>query len=263
MRYLLLALALVACGKPAALHVSAGSAEPACTLPGLDVLCTLGGYTQQSAPKKYGSFLGPGFMQRPDILATLGNSAVAGDTVQWDGSKWVRITQGPAFQSGLYYLEPNPASRVARGLTNGNLYFVPFQIWQTTTWQKIGVDINATDATGAVRVGVYSDNNGVPGARLVDAGTVSTSASGSVFVTTTITLTPGRYWSAIVLQGATGTPSTYEATGITFPIGNTFAPTISATYNSYVETGVNGALPANASSFAANGEVPLLVVQVQ
>ncbi|HEX5415865.1 MAG TPA: hypothetical protein VFZ25_09365, partial [Chloroflexota bacterium] len=41
-----------------------------------------------AAPRKYGSFLGPGFVQRPDTLAALSAKAAAGDTVQWDGSKW-------------------------------------------------------------------------------------------------------------------------------------------------------------------------------
>ena len=214
MRYLLLALALVACGKPAALHVSAGSAEPACTLPGLDVLCTLGGYTQQSAPKKYGSFVGPGFVHSDrDTLATLGNSAVAGDTAYYDGTKWAAAATTPVLQwvSGYTYPVPVPIALRAGAPTANSLECAPFYVPNPVTITAIGAEVTTGgDAGSLVRLGIYANDptTNLPGSLVVDGGTASGASIGLVSVTVSKALSVGYYWGCEDSENVTTTAPT-------------------------------------------------------
>ena len=139
MRYLLLALALVAC---------VGPSPKRSTLP-------------VASQHKVGSFVGPGFVhQDHDTLATLGNSAVAGQTAVYDGSKFVALQPqndyaGKHFEwvDEFIYANPNssngtgPWLRLATGTGTSSL-----NLTGTATGARIGIVDFATGstATGSV-----------------------------------------------------------------------------------------------------------------
>jgi hypothetical protein len=84
------------------------------------------------------------------------------------------------------------------------LYAVPFIVPKTTTYDRIGVVV-ATAAVGkTVRLGIYSDSDGLPGALALDGGTVSVGSTGLASVTISKELTAGRYHLAILGDGAPG-----------------------------------------------------------
>lgn len=90
-----------------------------------------------------------------------------------------------------------PASTHA--LTGGRMYALPHFQANTDTATKIAIHVTTNHASNA-RLGIYADNGGVPGERLLDAGTVSLATTGLKTITITYELTPGKYWIVILPQ---------------------------------------------------------------
>lgn len=100
---------------------------------------------------------------------------------------------------------------------------------------------SAGGAGSAVRLGLYSDSHGQPGALIVDAGTVSTTASGNktIVLGTAQILEPGIYWEVAVLQG--GTTPTVDLYGA--GSGGVLRNEIQGGASFYTRGSVSGALP--------------------
>lgn len=116
-------------------------------------------------------------------------------------------TQGygwTGFQSGYYYNAQGGAQTNATPTLN-TMTLVPFVLSVSATFTKIGIYVNTAGTAGAVvRLGIYNSSNGLPGTRLLDAGTVATTTSSSLaLITINQTLSPGLYWLAAVPQTAT------------------------------------------------------------
>lgn len=86
-------------------------------------------------------------------------------------------------------------------VTASILYACPLFVPQTSvTLSAIGIEVS-TFATGNVRLGLYYDSAGVPGALLQDSGAVSTgTANGFKSVATSQVLTAGWWWLAAVFD---------------------------------------------------------------
>ncbi len=104
------------------------------------------------------------------------------------------------------YLLPAWGSVGGSALTKTKLQLdaVPIYIGRTITVDQIGIML-ATAASGGAgtyakgKFGIYLDNNGYPGALLLDAGEVTTFNSGGFkAVSISQVLTPGLYWPAVV-----------------------------------------------------------------
>lgn len=93
------------------------------------------------------------------------------------------------------------------GVTSNRLYFVPFWVHETTTFDQIAINHAATvaGATSVARLGIYSSSF----ALLVDPGTTVdlTTAAGLKPLSISTTLTPGLYWLGAVCQIASGSPT--------------------------------------------------------
>lgn len=85
-------------------------------------------------------------------------------------------------------------------VTAGVLYACPIFVSTTTTLTAIGIEVT-TGATGNVKLGMYLDSSGTPGALRFDAGAVST-ATPAAFKSIAISqvLTPAWYWLAGVFS---------------------------------------------------------------
>lgn len=86
------------------------------------------------------------------------------------------VTVGVA--DGRYYsilLDVNQVSQAVVEADRIHLNPVPFMGYK---FNRIGIEVTTSQANGAIRLGIYSNNNGTPGELLLDAGTVTTDTIG-------------------------------------------------------------------------------------
>ena len=120
------------------------------------------------------------------------------------------------------------------------------------TLDRIGIEVTTGGGAGAVvRLGIYSDTNGVPDALVLDAGTVDSTGTGIKTITISQALSAGVYWLATVSQVATSVVRTVNGGPGRIAIAdNAFSGTFSL--NGYsASAAASGALPA---SFGAIGQ---------
>ena len=159
--------------------------------------------------------------------STLGGAFVAKSTLTTDGDMLTRAAGVPAritradlaqdsafssryqsalykFKSGYYYHSPSqqPDGTIAHGV--GDLIAAPFPVHSTMTFDRIGLEVTTSAASGVVRLGIYGDSDGIPGSLILDAGTVDASTTGAKEITISQQLTPGMYYLAAVGQVSSG-----------------------------------------------------------
>ena len=126
-------------------------------------------------------------------------------------------------------------------VTQSNLYVTPFYVGNATAFDRIAAYALGTGST--MRLGIYLDDNGLPGALLADYGTVNMNTTGISAITISQTLS-GQVWVAACAQGANA------LTVITSGDYNPFVGTTNDPYSfghvstGYYQTGVTGALPS-------------------
>lgn len=91
--------------------------------------------------------------------------------------------------------------------TEGQLTVTPVVVSRRQTFDRIGFYVRAAGSAGSVfRLGIYSgDGAGEPVTLVLDAGTVLADTFGLKEITISQTLSAGRYWLAVVLQGGAST----------------------------------------------------------
>lgn len=165
----------------------------------------------------------------------------------------------PRYKTGAYYFPQAGRTTNANGAST--MTAVPFWVGKTQAFDRIGCAVTTLDAAASIRLGIYADTGeGLPGALVVDAGTVSGAAVAAVEATISQTLAPGWYWLAAVNQG--GNPTT-RCISIVAPLAIGASTVAEATQSQPVTgvnmTGVTGALPG---TFTLTGRslAPALVV---
>jgi hypothetical protein len=106
------------------------------------------------------------------------------------------------FVAGLHYSAPGP--RQITGRPNGFATFLPIRIEGSRVFTGLGVEIvTAGEAGSKVRLGVYADNGGAPGALVVDGGQVAADTVGLKTVTgLSVPPSNGWYYLAATVQSA-------------------------------------------------------------
>ena len=205
---------------------------------------------RSTAPRKYGSFLGPGFVQRPDTLAALSALAAAGNMVQYDGAKWELSgnAQMP-WAAGFTYQTPIPSAiNAAATLGIGTLRCAPFRVPNSVTLTKIGAEVTVVgDAGSKVRLGIYKNSANLPSTLVLDAGTIAGDNATAQSITISQALTPDWYWACGVVQNVTTTqPTVRTAVPLTPAPGMTTGSFSSSSIQTpiAVQTSVTGALPS-------------------
>lgn len=130
------------------------------------------------------------------------------------------VTNWP-IKTGRYY---NPAIVVVPSGTGvpggGTTYYIPYIQTETRSMAAISVSVT-TGAAGNVRLGLYTNNDGLPAALIATAGTASTAATGIKDIAYTTLIPTGFYWLAFQHDAA----ATFRMTnwqGVAPPFGNTF-----------------------------------------
>lgn len=130
-------------------------------------------------------------------------------TVLGTPGTWVQVGAGgttPTYQrveTGLGLYHHVGVVTVARSMAVSALYASPFFFDKACTVAGIAFKLNTAVASSAVRLGIYQDTGGGrPGTLLSDAGTIATTASGVLELTTSIAIpSAGLYWLAAAQQG--------------------------------------------------------------
>jgi hypothetical protein len=99
-------------------------------------------------------------------------------------------------------------SKATQATGSDVIYYCPIYLNRDMTFDRIGVEVVSTSASGTevVRMGIYEDDDGKPGALILDAGTVSGTSTGikEITLNPVLSLTKGRYWLAGCAQSTTG-----------------------------------------------------------
>lgn len=111
------------------------------------------------------------------------------------------------WKAGTYVRTPMGTTAVgATGLSKDRSFCTGLYVPRGGAIDRVGLEITVVGGAGSVtRIGLYADNNGVPGSLLFDAGTVDTATS-TGFVQATVNWTgldDGLYWVATVPQVGT------------------------------------------------------------
>lgn len=136
----------------------------------------------------------------------VGSSGAAGSVTRGDHRHPISTREVPLRRAANMYRHfPNgvPTSTIAE--TNGSINAFPVDILTAITIDRIGIDVATAGSAGSVmRVGIYSDDGTgkIPGALLLDAGTVDCTTTGLKELVISQALAIGRYWFAAVPQGS-------------------------------------------------------------
>lgn len=117
----------------------------------------------------------------------------------------------PGYRSGRWYTCPlvNGPSTVA--MAANTLYAVPFYVGPPTTFTQVGVNVTVTSNGNHLEMGIYNNNNGIPGTLFSDCGTFAmTAAAGFKTITGLNLAMQGWYW-LVVASDSTPTVSTTGA----------------------------------------------------
>lgn len=133
------------------------------------------------------------------------------------------------------YQQPGSVSSLA--LVLNRLYFMPLEIVDGTATLVAARVSTVAAAGGLLRLGLYSDVNGVPSDLLVDAGTVDATTVGSKSKTISQAVTGPIVWVGVVAQTA--------------------APSVNASVDSSPYVGINGGITGGAAAayFSAADDV--------
>lgn len=130
------------------------------------------------------------------LISTLPSSGASAKSV-------FAMGYGNANNDFYYPLSGGPTANTVSLVAN-TLYCLPIIIPISTLFTKIGVEVTTGSGSTSMRLGIYDNGGtgGYPGARIVDAGTVST-VTGGLVVTATISQTLlGAYWLVGICNSA-------------------------------------------------------------
>lgn len=155
----------------------------------------------------------------------------------------------PGIRANNYYMSAAvlPSTATAAIVAN-SLYYQPIAI--TGTINRIGIEITGGSA-GAARLGLYTNNNGIPGSLILDCGTVDTTSVALVEATIPDMVLRGEWMWMAVVSNATPT-CRCGAVGSAMVAGSS---TPSAGIRAYVGTLVYAALPAAAPAITSVSSV--------
>jgi hypothetical protein len=178
---------------------------------------------------------------------------------------------GLSYVSGRYYKPQfTAATTQTSSLSTANVtYYLPIYIRENYTFTRIAMTTGTNfSGTGSLRLGIYNNTSGAPSTVLLDAGTVTPIASGTVYeITISQALTPGWYWLAInnITSATTNTFHTVSggvstSTWSIVDLGSQ-APGTTGNYIGYTQSVNASAGFATASPTLSSGVLPLLALK--
>jgi hypothetical protein len=103
----------------------------------------------------------------------------------------------PGMVSGRLYIPPNTGALSNNTFTANTIYLFPIYIPNPGTISQMSISVNGAVALSSAELGIYTNNNGIPDALILDAGTLTTTTTGQKNLTgLTQALSPNWYWLA-------------------------------------------------------------------
>jgi len=159
-------------------------------------------------------------------------------------------------QSGYYFRTPVPASGNVT-IIHQRTYYIPIFVPETTVLDRIAIQTGTIfSGTATMRLGIYNNTNGLPSTVVVDGGTVSCTASSTIYeVTISQSVAAGFYWLAMCQQGTAPSVGSYLGMGPTTTNLNSYISAVAAPNGNnllgWLQSSVTGAFATAASLVAA------------
>lgn len=119
----------------------------------------------------------------------------SGDLTVSGGSS---LAMNPGYRTNYYYSAFPCIAPSTLSLANNRLHYIPFQVTESVTFTRIGINVSTAASGAGIRLGIYNSSSGAPSSLLLDAGTVSAATTGEKEITISQAMTPGWYWLAMV-----------------------------------------------------------------
>lgn len=114
----------------------------------------------------------------------------------------------------MYTCPLNAATADLSPVVANQLYAIPVMIPTRNVYTSINLEVTHVQASNGVRLGIWSDSAGVPGALVLDAGTITTASTGGKQISISGTLSAGWYWIGAAMQGTAGVRSVSQSTAM-------------------------------------------------
>jgi hypothetical protein len=191
------------------------------------------------------------------------------DSTQATGVKWAAAGGGGGIAwfgiskaSGYYSTGPF-ALGSPNTMSQDTMWLTPIYAPVAVPLASIGLQVTTAVASTTIRLGIYADNgSGMPGALILDAGTIDSSTTGFKEITISQAVGPGLLWLAGVAH--TGAPSTAmhgtDQGGLSTSSSSDIAN--SSSIPGYTQASVTSTLPANATTTpSASYRAPRILVK--
>lgn len=139
--------------------------------------------------------------------------------------------------AGRYYIVGGRRYTTNSPLTLNLLVAIPFSLSRQASFDRVAAVASAGVSSSVLRYGLYADDNGRPGALILDTGTGDAAAAGQVSIVINKTLLPADYHLGVVTQGVAAQVRTTDS----FPHGVGY--TVPDQWGVPSLSGVSGALP--------------------
>jgi hypothetical protein len=178
-------------------------------------------------------------------------------------TQWVAQSGGASnpllalgYVSGRFY-GPFATGTTTSNITANTTFYVPFFVSESADFDRISIRTGtAFVGSGVVRLAIYNNANSMPNTLVLDAGTVSTTASNTVYqITISQTLTSGWYWLASNCQTAATTNSYANLANNTIFLANLMGQSTYGVNAPFASQSVNvssGFATASASQSSSN-----------
>ena len=134
---------------------------------------------------------------------TLTNKTIAGTSNTLTDTSNNIFTKGTTpnrlYPAGMQRGSPTAMITSTTGPTVNTLYAMPFEVPTATTFDQISAEVTTLGSGSNIRLGVYDDSNGYPGALRFDSANISSATTGHKTATITAgvqAFKPGLYWLA-------------------------------------------------------------------
>jgi len=192
----------------------------------------------------------------PGSGITITNAAGSITIAASSGGGGGAATQG-GFQSSTTALYPGYGLVSSPGntqvLTTSRIYYAAFVVGQSTTFTKMGIYVTTAQASTIARLGIYNWSGGKSTTLVLDAGTVSLAATGTVETTISQTLSAGVYSLAIIANSSTADIRASQVQFMVYPFMYGFNdPNSGISTVLHYESGTGTTLPATATTTPTN-----------